>query len=94
MAATPKSSNEKSRITTDEVLESLLLTRVIAVLNTTRAAGESHQVVGYLRGFSDNWIIIQEQSGKETKKAEDLTIIYTSSILTLKAAISIDKGNF
>ncbi len=93
MPVTRKSSNERPGITADDVLHSLMLTRVIAVLNTTRAAGENHQVVGYLRGFSDKWIIIQEQSGKETKRAEALTIVYTSSIQSLKAAISIDKGN-
>jgi hypothetical protein len=93
MAETRKGLSSKPGISADDVLNSLMMTRVIVVLNTTRALGENHQVVGYLRGFSDKWLVIQEQSGKETKKAEDLTIVYTSSIQSLKAAISIDKGN-
>jgi hypothetical protein len=93
MAVARKSSNEKPGITADDVMNSLMWTRVIAVLNSTKAAGENHQVVGYLRGFSDKWIVLQEQSGKDMKRAEDLTIVYTSSIQSLKAAISIDKGN-
>jgi len=93
MAVTRQSPGERPGISADDVLNSLMLKRVIAVLNTTRSAGENHQIVGYLRGFSDKWMVIQEQYGTETKKAEDLTIVYTSSIQSLKAAISIDKGN-
>jgi hypothetical protein len=69
----------------DEVLESLMLSRVTCVLNTITKEGENHEVTGFLRGYSDKWIILQE-FGKEAKGLEELTIVFTDSIQRLKKA--------
>ena len=69
----------------DEVLESLMMSRVTCVLNTTTKENENHEITGFLRGYSEKWIILQE-TGNEAKKLEELTIVFTDSIQRLKKA--------
>jgi len=89
MSDSKKQEGENEQVTAKEVLKSLMLTRITVFLNTTNSDGEIHLAVGYLRGFSDDYIIIQEH-GEAAKKPEDLTILFTESVQGLRKALPIE----
>jgi len=73
-------------VTPEDVLESLMGTRVVVYFNSTTTEGETHRMSGFLRGFSDQWIIIQE-IGEKIEPAKKLTLIGLSTIECVRQAL-------
>jgi hypothetical protein len=84
------SSNQSDKVNSNQVFESLMFKRITIILNAQNSEGENYEARGYLRGFSENWIIIQE-IGDEPKEPEDLTLINCASIQGLRKSLKIER---
>jgi len=88
----PKSGENTNRIppvTADDVLKLLMYKRVSVFLNTTNSRGDRHMETGFLRGFSDNWLVIQQDTEKE-KPVSELLVLYTASIQSVRRASPVE----
>jgi hypothetical protein len=76
-------------VTAEDVMGSLEGTRVTIYLSAQTEEAENKIIQGLLRGYSENWVVIQE-SGDEEKPHEELTIVNNSSISILRKSKPYD----
>ncbi len=89
MAERQRGDSKEGTITANDVLESLLLQRITIYLKTMASESENNVVRGFLRGYSDSWIVLQEV-GDKAQKADKLTLVNISSIQALKKTAPYD----
>ena len=89
MPERPSGNSKEGTVSANEVLDALMLQKVTIYLKTMASESENNVIRGFLRGYSDNWIVLQEL-GDKAQKADKLTLVNISSIQALKKTVAYD----
>ena len=79
----------REMVAVEDVLKSLENTRVTIYFTSQTEESENKIIRGFIRGFSDNWVVIQE-TGDEEQPLESLTLVNCSSIQILRKSMPYD----
>ena len=70
-------------VTGEQALTALESTRVVIYLNMLTEEHDNQKISGYLRGFSSNWVVLQEMGAREALEPE-FTLVNQSAIQILR----------